>query len=94
MFFKIGFLKYSTKFLRKRLCWNLFLINLQASRPATLLKRNSSTGFSCEFGEIFKDTFFAQHLRTTVSVKLKDKTVKEREERRCNKQLAQSTVGL
>ena len=44
--------------------------------------------FSCELGEIFKNTFFAQRLRRTVSVKLKEKTVKEREERRCNPQLA------
>ena len=43
--------------------------------------------FSCELGEIFKNTFFVQNLRATVSVKLKDKTVKERRERRCNQQL-------
>ena len=29
-------------FTEKHLCWNLFLIKLQAWRPATLLKRNSN----------------------------------------------------
>ena len=28
----------------KRLCWSLFLIVLQAFRPATLLKRDPDTG--------------------------------------------------
>ena len=32
------------KFIGKHLCWSLFLIKLQAVRPATSLKRNSSTG--------------------------------------------------
>ena len=36
-------------------------------RPETLLKRDSDTGISCEFCEIFKNTFFTEHLRTTAS---------------------------
>ena len=36
-------LKNFAIFTRKRLCWSLFLVKLQAFRPAILLKRNSST---------------------------------------------------
>ena len=32
-------------------------------RPATLLKKRLWHVFSCEFSEIFKNTFFIQHLR-------------------------------
>ena len=32
-------------FTGKYLCWNLFLIKLQAFMPATFLKRDSNTGF-------------------------------------------------
>ena len=31
-------------FLRKHLCWRLFLIKMQEDRPANLLKRHSDTG--------------------------------------------------
>ena len=31
-------------FTRKQLCWSIFLIKQQTSRPVTLLKSNSSTG--------------------------------------------------
>ena len=44
MFFKINLLKNFAIFTRKNLCWSLFLIKLQTSRPVTLLKSNSSTG--------------------------------------------------
>ena len=37
------FLKYRTKFWEKHLCWNLFLIKLQAWRTATVLKYDFST---------------------------------------------------
>ena len=47
MFFKIGALKNLAIFIRKHLCWSLFLIKLQTSNPVTLLKSNSSTGV-CE----------------------------------------------
>ena len=42
-FFKIGVLK-SFVITGKHLCESLFLIKLQASRPATLLKRDPDTG--------------------------------------------------
>ena len=38
------FLKNFAIFIRKHLCWSCFLIKLQASRHATLLKRDSNTG--------------------------------------------------
>ena len=41
MFFKIGVLK---NFAGKNLCWNFFLIKLQAFRPTAVLKRYSDTG--------------------------------------------------
>ena len=44
MFFTIGVLKNFAIFTEKHLCWSLFLIKLQASRPATLLKRDSDKG--------------------------------------------------
>ena len=45
-------LKNITKFTGKHLC----------IRPATLLKKRLWHMFSCEFCEIFKNTFFAEHL--------------------------------
>ena len=44
MFFKRDVLKSFTNFAGKDLCWSLFLIKLQTFRPATLLKKDSSTG--------------------------------------------------
>ena len=41
---KKAVLKNFAIFTGKRLCWGLFLIKLQVSRPATLLKRDSNTG--------------------------------------------------
>ena len=37
-------------------------------RPATLLKTDSNTGVSSEYCEIFKNTYFEEHLRTPASV--------------------------
>ena len=42
-------------------------VSLQASSSKILLKRNSTTVFSCEYCEIFKNTYFEEHLRTTAS---------------------------
>ena len=57
MFFKMGVLKNFTIFTEKHLCWSLFLIRLQAWRPATLSKRGSDTGVSCEYHKIFEESF-------------------------------------
>ena len=37
-------------------------------KPATLLKKRLALVFSSEFCEIFKNTFFTEHLWTTASV--------------------------
>ena len=49
----------------KSLCWSLFYVNKFAvlKRSATLLKRTPIQVFSCENWEIFKNTFFTEHLR-------------------------------
>ena len=65
MIFKIAVLKNFTKLTGQKLCWSLFLIKLQALRPATLSKRNSleismdtlTQLFSCQICKIFKNTF-------------------------------------
>ena len=40
------------------------------ARPATLLTKKLwlAQVFSCEFCEVFKNTFFTEHLRTTASI--------------------------
>ena len=53
MFLEIGSLKNFAI-----LCWGLFLIKLWAIRPATFLKRDSNTGVSCGYYEIFKNIIF------------------------------------
>ena len=62
IFFKIGVIKNFSNFTGKYLCWSIFLIKLQTWRPAALLRRGSNTGVSLEIGEIFKNTFFTEHL--------------------------------
>ena len=59
-FFKIGVLKNFAIFKEKHLCWSLFVIKLQAWRPAPLLKRASNKVFSCEYCENFKNGFFCR----------------------------------
>ena len=78
---KIGVLKYFAIVIGKHLSLSLFLIKLQAFKPATLLKRDSNTrpatllkgdpnpGVFCEYCEIFKNTYFKKHLQTAASDK-------------------------
>ena len=70
IFFKIGFLKNFTIFPAKQLCRSYFLIKLQASRSAILLKETPTQVFSCEYCEIFMNTYFEEHLQTAASVLL------------------------
>ena len=51
----------------KHLCWSLFLINLQAYKPATLLQRDSNTGVFLWILKNFKNLYFKGHLWTTAS---------------------------
>ena len=50
-------------FTGKHLCWSLFLIKLQALQ--LYFKTSPTQVFFCKFWEIFKNTFFTEHLRTT-----------------------------
>ena len=45
-----------------------FLIKLQALRPATLLKTDSSTGIFLWILRNFKNIYFGEHMRTAASV--------------------------
>ena len=58
MYFRIGVLKNFAMFTGKHLCWGLFLINIQTSRAATLLKRDSNIEVFLWICETFKNTFF------------------------------------
>ena len=51
-------LKNFTIFTRKYLCWNLFVLQLQSSSPATTLKSNSSTGVFLWILPNFKEHLF------------------------------------
>ena len=64
VFYKKGVLKNLAKFTGKKLCQSLFLIKLQDN---FIKKETLAQGFSCEFYEIFKNTFFTEHLQTTAS---------------------------
>ena len=41
----------------------LFFNKFAGLRPANFIKRDSGTDFFCEFYEIFKNTFFTEHLQ-------------------------------
>ena len=63
-----------TKLTEKHLCQRLFFNKVAGLRPLlkrpTLLKKKTLTQlFSCEFCEIFKNTYCTEHLWTSASVK-------------------------
>ena len=49
----------------KNLCF--YLMKLQTFRPATLLKRDPNTVFSCKYWTIFKNIDFEKHLSMAAS---------------------------
>ena len=63
MFFKLVVFKNFANFTGKHLCWSLFLIKLQAFRPAAFLKRDSNTGVFLWSLRNFYNTFFTEHFR-------------------------------
>ena len=63
MFCKQGILTNFTKFAGKHLCQSPFLIKSQAQDFNFLKKETLAEVFSGEFCEIFKNTFFIEHLR-------------------------------
>ena len=62
MFCKKGVLKSLAIFTGEHLCRRLLLIKLQAC----VRKETPTQVFSCEYCEIFKNTYFEEHLRTAV----------------------------
>ena len=60
VFCKTGIFKNFAKFKRKHLCQSLFFNKAAGLRPAILLKKRLCyiQMFSCEFCEIFKNTYF------------------------------------
>ena len=63
MFFKIGILKISENSQEKTCARVSFLIKLQNEACNFLKKDTLAQMSSCEFWEIFKDTFFIEHLQ-------------------------------
>ena len=53
---KKGVLKNSAIFTGKHLCWSPFFIKLKTVTPTKV--------FSCEYCEVFKNTYFENHLKT------------------------------
>ena len=62
---KKGVLRNFSKFTGKYLCQSVFFNKVAGLRPATLLKRESGAGISCELCEFSKNTFFTEHLWMT-----------------------------
>ena len=60
-------LKNLAIFTGKHLRWNLFLTELQARKPATVLKETPRKVFFCEYCENFKSTYFEENLQATAS---------------------------
>ena len=57
VFCKKDVLKNFAKFTGKHLLQSLFFNKVAGLRPATLLKKTHAQAFSCEFCEVFKNTF-------------------------------------
>ena len=58
VFFKIDVLESFEIFTGKHLCWSLFLIKLHAQKGCNFIKKRPQHMFSCEYCEIFKNSFF------------------------------------
>ena len=57
MLFKIVIFKTFAIFIRKHLCWSLFL-------NFFFFKKTPTQVFPCEYCEVFKNSFFIEHLRS------------------------------
>ena len=62
-FFKKGILRNFTIFTGKNLCWSLFLIKLPVWSP----QETPIQMFSSKYCEIFKNSYFKEHLQTAAS---------------------------
>ena len=64
MYFRIGVLKNFAMFTGKYLCLSLFFINIQAWKPATLLKKRlRHRCFPVKFARFLRTPFFTEHLQ-------------------------------
>ena len=68
----IGLLKVATRkwfemIVVKYLWWSMFLNSIAGSTPETLLKRYSATGASCEFWEMFQNSYSLENMSTAAS---------------------------
>ena len=61
-FYKKGVLNSFAKYTEKHLCQSLFLIKLLPEANNFINIQNLAQVFSCELCEIFKNTFFTEHL--------------------------------
>ena len=66
VFLKIAVLKNFKRFIIK-ICLSLFFNNVAGFRTATLLKRYSCTGVSCQFWEIFQRSYSLEHVQKVAS---------------------------
>ena len=70
-FLKIGVLEDFANLSRQHLCQSLFFSNVDnvADLASNITEKETPAQvFSCEFGEIFKNTFFTEHFWVTASV--------------------------
>ena len=65
---KTAVLESFAKFTGKHLLRSLFLIKLQVLSIAAVLRETPTLVFPCEYCEIFRSTYFTEHLQTVVSV--------------------------
>ena len=76
--YKTSVLKNFAKFIGKHLCRSLFFNKVADLKPATLLKKETPTQvFSCEFCEIFKNTFPTEHFQAAASDKIYDAPIEK-----------------
>ena len=57
-----------TEYIRKHLCQSFFFNKVAGQRPVTLLEKSFPQVSSSEFCEIFKNTFFIEHLRMSAFI--------------------------
>ena len=67
MFYKKVFLNV-TKFTGKHMCHSLFFNTVAGGACNFIKKETLAQVFLCEFCEIFKNTFFTEHLMETASL--------------------------
>ena len=60
-------MKNFANFTEKHLCWSLLLLELHASCLQLYWKEIPTQVLSCQICEIFKNTYFVEHLRTAAS---------------------------